>query len=109
MDLVRAERLDDVTLPRESQPLSSHRHIFPATDGTPLQLTCNDGEPEPYTPEMGALNKAKLAAKRAAIKGLPTSTRDLSLVRVGTAASRPGHLSRTRGLETHDEGAGDGK
>jgi hypothetical protein len=110
-DLVRAERLDDVTLPRESQPPSSQRHIRlgdSPIDGTLSSPTCNDGELEIYTSKMGAFNKAKLAAKRAAVKGLPKSICDLSLDRLGAAASKPTYMSRTRGRGKHQEGSSNG-
>jgi len=106
-DLVRAERLDDVTLPRKSQPPTSDIFVW-AIDGTLSSPTCNDGELEAYTPKMGAFNKAKLAAKRAAVKGLPKSIRDLSLDRVGAAASKPIYMSRTRGHGKHQEGSSNG-
>jgi hypothetical protein len=42
------------------------------------------------------LSKAKLAAKQAALKGVPKSTRDLSLGKVAAAAQKPILISRTR-------------
>ena len=84
--LVRAE--DPKHLPRERQHPSPHSHIRPGNyliDGT--TSICDDGESESHTSKMRVLSKANLAAKRAAVKGVPKSTCDLPLGEV--AARKP--------------------
>lgn len=58
---------------------------------------------------MGMLSKAKLAAKRAALKKLPKSIRDLSLDSVEAAAPKPKLAPRFRALEIEDEEDDDGE
>ena len=93
--LVRAE--DPKHLPRERQHPSPHSHIRPGNyliDGT--TSICDDGELEFHASEMGLLSKAKLAAKRAALNGIPKSICELPLGEVGAAGRKPILVSRTK-------------
>lgn len=92
--------------------------LKPATNNT-LQLkpadndsgppTCNDGGLATQTLNMGLLSKAKLASKRAALKRLPKSIRDLSLDNVEAAIPKHNKLtSRIRLPEEQSEEGSDG-
>lgn len=81
-------------------------------DGTLPTSICDDGELEFYASEMGLLSKAKLAAKRAAVKGVPRSIRALPLGELGAAARKPILVSRSkeiRSLGKRDERKGNRK
>jgi hypothetical protein len=52
---------------------------------------------------MRVLSKAKLAAKRAAVKGIPKSARDISLGQVEPAARKPILVSKTRSQGERDD------
>lgn len=58
---------------------------------------------------MGLLNKAKLAAKRAALKGVPKSIRDLSFEPPKPAAQKSISALRSQAPESQErDGDGDG-
>jgi len=64
--------------------------------GTLPTSICDDGELEFHASEMGLLSKAKLAAKRAALNGIPKSICELPLGEVGAAGRKPILVSRTK-------------
>lgn len=97
-DVVRAEGFDETRrdICRGRASFHLHTAIVQTIDSNLPTSTCDDGELESHTSEMGMLSKAKLAAKQAALKGVPKSTRDLSLGKVAAAARKPILVSRTR-------------
>ena len=99
---MRAERLDEKAA-GESQLRTSYDHIRPDNWRHSSTSTCDDGEPEFHTSEMRVLSKAKLAAKRAAVKGVPKSTRDISLGEVEAAARKHILVSKTLSQRERDE------
>ena len=78
-----------------SRPLFVH-----TIDNTCPTSTCDDGELELYASEMGVLSKAKLAAKRLALKGVPKSIRELPLGEAEAAARKPILVSRTKEIRS---------
>jgi hypothetical protein len=95
-DLVRAVVRQDETKAAGEPASIFHGH---AIDGTLPTSTCDDGELELYASEMGVLSKAKLAAKRLALKGVK-SIRELPLGEAEAAARKPILVSRTKEIRS---------
>lgn len=73
-------------------------------DGTPPTSICDDGELEFHASEMSLLSKAKLAAKRVALKGVAKSIPELPLGEVGAAARKPILVTRTKEIRSTGKG-----
>ena len=71
-----------------------------AIAGTLSTSTCDDGDLDFHASEMGVLSKAKLAAKRVALKGVPNSICELPLGKVGPAARKPILESRSKEIRS---------
>jgi hypothetical protein len=83
-----------------------------AIAGTLSTSTCDDGDLDFHASEMGVLSKAKLAAKRVALKGVPNSIRDTPLGEVEAAARKPILVSRAKKIHSlgrRDENKGNRK
>ena len=81
-------------------------------DGTLSTSTCDDGELDYHVSEMGVLSKAKLAAKRVALKGVRKSIRDTPLGEAEAAARKPilnSRAKKIRSLKRRDERKGNRK
>ena len=108
-DVVRAEGFDETRrdICRGRASFHLHTAIVQTIDSNLPTSTCDDGELELYASEMGVLSKAKLAAKRLALKGVPKSIRELPLGEAEAAARKPILVSRTK--EIRSPGKRDGR